>query len=303
MTIIAGQTVLLTGASRGIGVFIARALAKEGATIVGVSRSPAGLIQVATEVKALGGQWIGIPYDITKVEELPTLVHNIEQEAGSIDILINNAGIEIYKPFQDYSTTDLHCVLSTNLLAAMELSRLVLPSMLRQHKGHIVNIASLAAKKGPAYNSIYAASKAGLLMWSDAVRQELTGSGVEISVICPGYVSEQGMFAATGIPAPSLAGTSKPTDVAKAVIRSIRQNQAEVVVNQDPITAGFTRLLLALWQISPRFGDAVYQWMGVTKLNRVRAENQMQVAFEPSQSKSMVTATADGGTRKSQDCP
>ncbi|MBV8884386.1 MAG: SDR family NAD(P)-dependent oxidoreductase [Chroococcidiopsidaceae cyanobacterium CP_BM_RX_35] len=302
MTIIAGQTVLLTGASRGIGVFIARALAKEKATVVGVSRSQEGLGQVATKVKALGGQWIGIPYDISRVEELPALVEQINQLAGSIDILINNAGIEIYRNFQDYSTTDLQSVLSTNLLAAMELSRLLLPTMLSRGSGHIVNIASLAAKKGPAYNSIYSASKAGLLMWSDAVRQELAGTGVGISVICPGYISQQGMFADTGIPAPSLSGTSKPEDVASTVIRAIKQNEAEVVVNQDPMTVGTTRLLLALCQIFPGFGDKVYQWIGVTKLNQLRAEKQMRVASKPSESRTMVTATPDGEIRKTQDC-
>lgn len=277
MTTITGKTVLLTGASRGIGTFIARALAREQTTVVGVSRSQEGLDKVGAEVKALGSQWIGVPFDISKVEELPVLVQQVNQLTGSIDILVNNAGIEIYRAFQDYSTSDLQSVITTNLLAAMELSRLVLPTMLRQGSGHIVNIASLAAKKGHPYDSIYSASKAGLLMWSDSVRQELAGTGVEISVVCPGYVSQQGMLADTGVPAPSLSGTSTPDDVAIAVTRAIKQNKAEVIVNKDLVTVGFTRLLLALWQIFPQFGDAVYRWIGVTKLNQKRA------VFKPSE--------------------
>src|SRR4028118_785508 len=153
MTTIAGKTVLLTGASRGIGAFIARALAREQATIVCVSRSQEGLDRVCDEVNALGSKGIGIPFDISKVEELPILIEKINQIAGSVDILINNAGIEIYRAFQDYSTAEIQSVLSTNLLAAMELSRLVLPTMLRQESGHIVNIASIAAKKGHPYDS------------------------------------------------------------------------------------------------------------------------------------------------------
>ncbi len=188
MTIITGQTVLLTGASRGIGVFIARALAKEKATIVGVSRLQKGLDQLAAEVKALGGHWLGIRYDLSKLEELPNLVQQINEFARPIDILINNAGVEIYRKFQDYSASELQSVLTINLLSAMELCRLVLPTMLRQRKGHIVNIASLAGKKGLPYNSVYSASKAGLLMWTDALRQELAGTGVGISAICPGYI-------------------------------------------------------------------------------------------------------------------
>lgn len=293
MSIIAGQTVLLTGASRGIGAFIARALAKENATIVGVARSQEGLDQLSAEVKALGGHWLGIKYDLSNLEDMPNLVEQINKLAGPIDILVNNAGIEIYKNFQDYSASELQSVLTINLLSGMELSRLLLPTMLRQKRGHIINIASLSAKKGNPYNSIYCASKAGLLMWSDSLRQELAGTGVNVSVICPGYVSGQGMFADTGIPAPSLAGTSKPTDVAIAVIHAIKQNQAEVIVNQDLMTANFTKLLLALWQIFPRFGDKFYQWIGVNKLNQKRAENQMQVAFKADENRTMVGATPD----------
>ncbi|MFN6568075.1 SDR family NAD(P)-dependent oxidoreductase [Dendronalium sp. ChiSLP03b] len=293
MTIIAGQTVLLTGASRGIGMFIARALAKEKATIVGVSRSQEGLDKVSAEVKALGGKWIGIPFDISKLEDLPILIQQINHLAGSIDVLINNAGLEIYKKFQDYSIAEMQSVLTVNLMSAMELCRLLLPTMLRQRRGHIVNIASLAGKKGSPYDSIYSASKAGLLMWGDSLRQELVDTGVKVSAICPGYISGQGMFADTGVPAPRLAGISKTADVANAVIRAIQQNQVEAIVNQDPIIAGMTKLLMALWQIFPRFGDTVYQWMGVAKLNQLRIENQMQVGFEPSGNRSIVTAKID----------
>jgi short-subunit dehydrogenase len=275
MTTIAGKTVLLTGASRGIGAFIARALAREQATIVCVSRIQEGLDNVCNEVNALGSKGIGIPFDISKVEELPILIEEINQIAGSVDILINNAGIEIYRAFQDYSTTEIQSVLSTNLLAAMELSRLVLPDMLHRGNGHIVNIASIAAKKGHPYDSIYSASKAGLLMWSDAVRQELAETGVQISVICPGYVCDRGMLADTGIPAPALSGTTKPEAVANAVIKAIQHNRAEAIVNKDPLTSGFTRLLLALWQLFPQFGDAVYRWIGVVRLNRLRVEKQL----------------------------
>ena len=276
MTAIAGKTVLLTGASGGIGVFIARALASESATVVGVSRSKEKLDQVCAEVNAVGGKGISIPFDISQVEQFPVLLQQINQLVGPIDILINNAGIEIYKAYQDYSLADFKSVLSINLLAAMELTRLVLPSMLRQGSGHVVNIASLASKKGSPYDSIYSASKAGLLILSGALRQELAGTGVEISAICPGYVSEAGMFADTRVPAPRFSGQSKPADVAIAVVRAIKQNKAEVIVNQDPVTENFSRLLFAFEQFFPRFGDVVYRWLGVAELNQRRAKNQMR---------------------------
>lgn len=281
MKTIAGETVLLTGASRGVGVFIARALAKEQVTVLGVSRSKEGLDKICGEVETAGGRGIGIPFDIRKVAELSALMQQVNELADPIDILINNAGIEKYGAFTDYDLEDLQSVLSTNLLAAMELTRLVLPSMLRRGSGHIVNIASLAGKKGAPYNSIYSASKAGLIMWTDAMRQELAGTGVEISVICPGYVSQAGMTFDTHVPAPSLAGTSTPTDVAIAVLRAIKQNKAEVIVNQGFMRGGLTRLLFAIGQVSPRFGDAVYRWLGVTKLNQMRVENLVAVSSHP----------------------
>ncbi len=275
MKTIAGKTVLLIGASRGIGVFIARALAIKQANVVCVSRSKAGLDKVYAQIKAAGGKGLIVPFDISKLKELPMLVQQINQLAGPIDILINNAAIEKYSAFKDYSTADLQSVLSTNLLSAMELTRLVLPSMVSQGSGHIVNIASLASKKGAPYNSIYSASKAGLIMWTDAMRQELSGTNVGVSVICPGYVSQVGMSFDTGVPAPSFAGTSTPMDVASAVLRAIKQNKAEVIVNQNHITESLTRVLFAIGQLSPGFADALYRWFSVAKLNKIRAGNQM----------------------------
>jgi short-subunit dehydrogenase len=275
MTAIAGKTVLLTGASRGIGVFIARALAREKATVIGVSRSKEKLDKVCVEVNTLGGKGISIPFDISKVEELPDLLQQINQLVGPVDILINNAGIEIYRAFQDYSLAELKSVLSLNLLAAMELTRLLLPSMLRQGSGHVVNITSLGGKKGSPYDTIYCSSKAGLLIFSDALRQELAGTGVEISAISPGYVAECGMFADTHVPAPNLAGKSTPEQVVRAVVRAIQQNKAEVIVNQDPVTEALTKVLFAVEQFFPRFGDAVHRRLGVAELNKMRVKNQI----------------------------
>lgn len=275
MTTIAGKTVLLTGASRGIGGVIARTLAKEQATIVGVARSLQGLDQIGAEIMTAGGQWIGIPFDISQVDQLPVLVEKVQDKTGAIDILINNAGIEIYRAFQNYSTADLQAVIGTNLLAAMELTRLVLPAMLRTHNGHIINITSLAGKKGHPYDSVYSASKAGLLMWSDAIRQELVGTGVEVSNVCPGYVSGQGLMADTGVPAPKLVGTSTPEAIATAVVEAIVNNRAEIIVNQNAVTLGLTQGLLILWHFLPRLGDAVYRWIGVKATNQRRAQTQL----------------------------
>ncbi|OKH12048.1 ketoacyl reductase [Fischerella major NIES-592] len=266
---LAGKTVVLTGAAGGIGVFIARALAKEKATVVGVSRSPEKLENIRAEVEVAGGTYISIPFDISKLEELPLLVQQINQHAGRIDVLINNAAIEKYRPFQNYSLQDIQSILITNLLAGMELTRLVLPSMLERNSGHIVNISSGSGKKGAPYNSIYSASKAGLIMWTDAMRQELIDTNLGVSVICPGY-TKAGMYLKFGLPAPKLARVSEPKTVAIAVIDAIKNNKAEVILD-----GLLTRLLFSNVQLFPEFGDAIYRWIGLTNLNQTCAENQM----------------------------
>ncbi|TFI52991.1 SDR family NAD(P)-dependent oxidoreductase [Mastigocladus laminosus UU774] len=273
MTIIANKTVILTGASRGLGVHIAHALAKEKATIIGISRSKSGLNKTRDEVKALGGNFIGFTFDLANVENLSVLVQRIHNTVTPVNILINNTGMEIYQSFANYSLNDLQSILTTNLLAAMELTRLLLPSMLDQGNGHIVNISSLAGKKGVPYNSIYSASKAGLLMWTDSLRQELVHCGINFSAICPGYISKTGMTVDSGLPIPMLAGKSRPEEVAKAVIKAIHKNKAEVIINESPSTEFLTKVMFGIGQVAPQFVDTVYRLIAVTKLNQMRAEN------------------------------
>ncbi len=272
MTSLKGKTVLLTGASRGLGVYIARTLAKEKATVISVSRSKSGLDKTSNEIRIVGGKGISIPFDITNLTEFPTLVHQINKFVGPVDILINNAAIIISQAFVDYSLEEMQSVVTTNLLAPMELTRLLLPSMLERGTGHIVNIASLAGKKGVTYNSIYSASKAGLIMWSDAVREELAGTGVNLSTICPGYVSRVGMTVDRDLTIPPFAG-SIPADVANAVIKALKQNQAEVIVNGGLLNESMTKLLLAIGQIYPPFVNIIYRLIGVGKVNSRHREN------------------------------
>jgi short-subunit dehydrogenase len=269
MKTIAGKTVVLTGASGGIGVFIARALAKEQATVVAVSRSPEGLDRICKEVEAEGGKGISIPFDISKLEELTVLVQQIHKLAGPIDILINNAAIEKFRPFQNYTLKEIQSILKTNLHAPMELTRLVLPSMLERNSGHIVNVASLAGKKGAPYNSIYSASKAGLMMWSDAIQQELAGTNVGVSVVCPGPTAA-GMYLALGISPDNASSVTQPTDVASTVLQSIKQNHKEVIL--DGVA---TKIFFTITQLFPKLGDMILHRLGAVDQNRSFAEKQM----------------------------
>lgn len=264
------KTVLLTGASGGIGTYLTQALTDAKSKVIGIARSQSKLERLQAEIETAGGEFQGLPFDLSQIDDLANLVNYIHQQFGPIDILINNAGIEQYRAFQDYSTADLKAILTTNLLSAMELTRLILPDMLQRNAGQVVNIASIAAKKGHPFDSVYSASKAGLLMWSDALRQELSGTGVQVTVVCPGYVSDVGMLADTGVPAPILSGSSSPQKVANIIVKSIQEKRIEVIFNQNALNSALTRVLLSLWQLFPEFGDATYRLVGIDNMNKLR---------------------------------
>ncbi|NJM95803.1 MAG: SDR family NAD(P)-dependent oxidoreductase [Phormidesmis sp. RL_2_1] len=299
-----GKTVVLTGASRGIGLEISRCFAQQGANLIGIARSHARLESWASEMAQWGIQAQGIAFDLTQIDRLCELSSQIEQCAQSIsgnaqiDILINNAGIEIYRAFRDYDPQEIEQIVQVNLLAPMALTQRLLPIF--SVNGHIVNIASLAGKKGHPYDSAYAASKAGLLMWSHSLRQEMavsktTGSKTvgsktvgsktagsktadsqvaqaqtAVSVICPGYVTDLGMLRDTGIEAPLLAGRSRAQDVAYAVLKAVVHKRSEVIVNQNYPLAVATRLQLAIEQLFPSLGDFSNRLLGITRLNQQR---------------------------------
>ncbi|MEO0768873.1 MAG: SDR family NAD(P)-dependent oxidoreductase [Cyanobacteria bacterium J06649_4] len=277
---LSGTTVVLTGASRGIGLEISRMLAEQKANLIGIARSQQQLEQWEKEMSDYGIQTEKILFDLSKIAHLSNLAEQVKQCAyrlsdGQIDILINNAGIEIYRAFGQYTPKEIETIIQVNLAAPMTLTRLLLPQLSAQ--GQIVNMASLAGKKGHPYDSAYAASKAGLLMWSHSLRQEMAQSEQAISVICPGYVVGSGMLTDTGIPAPLLAGRSSAKTVAKAVIEAIQYQKAEVIVNQDLVTEIATRLLLAAEQLFPRLADFSNHRMGITRLNQQRIRPHAEV--------------------------
>ncbi|MEL6458724.1 MAG: SDR family oxidoreductase [Cyanobacteria bacterium J06641_2] len=279
MTSIKGKTIILTGASRGIGAFIARELAKKQAKIICVSRSQSGLERICTEIDDLGGKGIGVVFDVSKVERMPELMYEIKQITGSfnVDILVNNAGIEIYRSFKNYSLKDIQLVLSVNLIAAIELTRLVLPNMLNKGSGHIVNIASFATQKGHPYDSVYSASKAGLLMWADALKNELVPTNIIVSNICPGYsqTGQKGFFADNNMSATAVnEDSSTPQNVATAVYQAIENNGSPMMVNENFFTRNMTKLKFAVEQFLPKFRDYSDQDVNVNNINQVPKQSQ-----------------------------
>ena len=253
MRALAGRTALITGASRGLGVYIARVLAAEKMNLVLAARSREMLEMVAAELRDDGVRTLAVPCDVTEQSALEGLVTAAHDEFGDIDVLVNNAGTLVLFPFHRLGIADMERAIRLNLTSAMILTRLVLPGMLERGRGHVVNMSSIAGKWGPPCDPVYGATKAGLIRFTESLRTEYYGTGVSASVICPGYVEEAGMYhdgrEATGTEAPACVGRTWPRNVARAVVRAIRRDHPEIIVNTPP-----ARLLTVLSAISPTFG-------------------------------------------------
>ncbi len=262
-----GANAIVTGASRGLGVHIADALAAQGANLVLAARSPEGLATTVRVAEARGVRARAVACDVTSRDDLERLVETAEAEFGSIDILINNAGLEATGTLAEISFDEIDAVLRTNLSAAIWLTKMVLPGMLQRRKGAIVGVSSMAGKVGVAYESIYAASKHGLNGFTDSLRSELDGSGVTVSVVCPTFVSGAGMWAdAHAGAAPLFAREVTPEKVAAGVIKAVH-GTPEVLVTVGPI-----RPLVLLFETAPRLRTPVMKYLGVTRVWRRAAD-------------------------------
>lgn len=267
MNTLHGKNAVLTGASQGLGLYLGRALAQKGVNLALVARSREPLEKASQALAVYGIKSLAIPADITDSESRKSLFCQAETELGAIDILVNNAAIEDAAYFDSQSSERIIHTIETNLLAALLLAHLMLPSMLERKSGHIVNIASLAGKKGLPFNATYAASKAGLIEWTNAIQFELDEAGVGASVICPGFIADAGKFARDNLRTPKLINATTPDKVAQAVIQAIENRHREVIVSPGPI-----RFLLAINTLFPKIGNIFYRRIGLVDIFREVAE-------------------------------
>ena len=258
-----GMVVLLTGGSRGIGPVVAEALAKRGAVLALAARSESALLDVARRLSELGTETLVAPVDLRESSQREKLVADVQLKFGKIDMLVNNAGLESEGAYAELSWPSIQETIEVNLLAPMALTRLVLPRMLERNTGHIVNIASIAAKSGGPYAATYSGTKAGLAEWTRGLRLELTGTGVCFSTIFPGYVREVGMFARFGMHSPWIIGSCAPSQVAKAVVDAVEKCQTERIVNSRPLRYSFV-----LNELSPTVGDWLMRISGIAAFQR-----------------------------------
>lgn len=256
---------ILTGASRGLGPYMARALAAEGMNFVLAARSAPELEAVAEEIRGLGRKAIAVTCDVVSADDRRRLVDAALAEFKRVDVLVNNAGIELTAHFERQPDEEIARVIEVNLTAAMHLARAVLPPMLERKSGHIVNIASLAGKVPVPFSIPYAASKAGLIGFTESFRSEFRKRGVSASVICPGLVSEAGMYKdmqdQSGVKENLLAGTVSPSKVASDVVKAIKRDRPEMLVYRGP-----GRVVSGLAELTPGVFERVFPLFGTNKL-------------------------------------
>lgn len=227
-----GKVGILTGASRGIGVHLAEALGSKGVHLALAARSENELADTAARVQAKGVRSIAVPTDLTRRSDLERLLDRTTSELGPPDLLVNNAGVQKVTRFQQIDPDDIAWIINTNVVALETMTRLVVGGMIERGRGHICNIASLSGRTAYPYNTVYASSKHAVVGFSWSLREEMRPYGVEVSVVCPAFVSGDGMFARRhpDDDTPRIATPVTPAQVAAKTIHGIENNKAEVIV-------------------------------------------------------------------------
>jgi short-subunit dehydrogenase len=218
---LAGKAVLLTGATGGIGQAIAEAFAKEGAKLVVTGRRAGELEALAERVSGRA-----LVADLSDRGDVSRLL----AEAGEVDVLVANAALPGSGALDSYDAEQVDRALEVNLRAPIAMAHALVPKMVTRRSGAIVFISSLSGLAATARSSLYNATKFGIRGFALALHEELHGTGVGVSVVLPGFVSDAGMFADTGLQPPPGFGTKTPQEVALATVRAAQTNAGEVLV-------------------------------------------------------------------------
>ncbi|MDD8019212.1 MAG: SDR family NAD(P)-dependent oxidoreductase [Bacteroidota bacterium] len=213
MSSLQSKIAIVTGASKGIGRAIALMLSKHDVNVVLAARNAESLLKLKKEIERNGGTAAAIPTDVTSEQAVKNLVFETEKQFGKIDILINNAGVGVFSNVVDMETADYDEMMNVNLKGVFLCSRAVLPTMMKQKSGEIINVASLAGKNSFAGGSVYAATKWGLIGFARSLMLEVREHNIRVVTICPGSVNTN--FADKERDEPLLI---QPEDVAETVL-------------------------------------------------------------------------------------
>jgi short-subunit dehydrogenase len=228
------QTVIVTGASSGIGACTALAFAQAGANIVLAARSRQRLEEFAAAHPKHQHQFHIVPADVTSDTDVQSLVSATIERFGRIDILVNNAGFGMRATVEELDFSDAHQLMETNFFGTLRCTRAVLPHMRRQGRGQIVNIGSILSLIATPNNSIYSASKFAVRAFSDSLRLELKGTGIDVILIMPGYTDTPFFDNMVRYGGPSRIHkhikAQSPDKVAAAIVQACRHRRREVVL-------------------------------------------------------------------------
>ena len=257
---ISGSTVLLTGATGGIGHAIAKAVADRGGRLIVTGRRADMLEELTTEFGARA-----LPVDLA----VPDEVERLAQEAGDVDILIANAALPASGTLDSFTVNEIDRALDVNLRAPMVLAHELAPRMVERGGGHLLFMSSLLGKAAMTGTSVYSATKYGLRGFAASLRADLRESSVGVSVVFPGMIRDAGMFADAKVDLPPGTGTSSPDEVASAVVSAIEKNRGEVDV--APLSVRAVSMVAGL---APELAAGLTRRIGADKVTAKVAEGQ-----------------------------
>ncbi|KAB0471116.1 2-hydroxycyclohexanecarboxyl-CoA dehydrogenase [Ralstonia insidiosa] len=208
------HTVIVTGGGGGIGSITCRRFAQEGASVAVFDLNLDAAEKVAADIRSEGGRALAFRCDITDRASVDAAVIAAEKDLGPIDVLINNAGWDVFKPFTKTEPAQWDKLIAINLTGALHMHHAVLPGMATRKKGRIVNIASDAARVGSSGEAVYAACKGGLVSFSKTIAREHARHGITVNVVCPGPTD-------TALFAEYKEGAGNPEKLMEAFTRSI----------------------------------------------------------------------------------
>jgi 3-oxoacyl-[acyl-carrier protein] reductase len=225
-------TALVTGATEGIGRATALALGHAGHRIGVVARTESKVRQLVAHLKEEGIEAAGAAADVGQPEPASRAVGELTGALGEIDVLVNNAGVLIAKPFEELTLDDWDTTMATNVRSLYLMSRAVLPAMRRRQRGTIVNVASLAGRSGFAGGTAYSASKHAVLGFSRSLMLEVRKENIRVIAICPGSV-DTGMLRDQTMLKSNPEQILKPADVAEAILHSITLPERAMISELD----------------------------------------------------------------------
>lgn len=240
-----GQVAIVTGGSSGIGAATARELAARGAQVIVAARRIEELNARVAEITAAGGEAMAVATDMAEPEEVDRLVKGTVSSFGKVDIVVNAAGANWRTSFAESPIEDITRLLNVNLTGAILLTRAALPGMLERRHGAIISIGSLSGRV--AMEPLYSATKYGLRGFSLALRRQLDGTGVSVSLVAPGNIR-------TAMTSDVVARKAEPELVARTVADLIAHPRREVVVPRRHYVIAW------LEQALPGVADRAYRW-------------------------------------------